>query len=62
MGGEEGATYSVIADIGTVSGVGMDFISGYAFLQRYYTVVSTRVRVCIYSRWLMTCLIPVRHN
>ncbi|KAL1745145.1 aspartic peptidase domain-containing protein [Schizophyllum fasciatum] len=38
IGGSEDAIYLVVADIGTPSGQGLDFINGYAFLERFYTV------------------------
>jgi hypothetical protein len=40
IGGEANATYAVVADIGQV-GAGIDFINGYTFLERYYTVYDT---------------------
>ncbi|KAL1747026.1 aspartic peptidase domain-containing protein [Schizophyllum fasciatum] len=38
IGGSDDAIYLVVADIGTQSGQGLDFINGYAFLERFYTV------------------------
>ncbi|KAG9312009.1 acid protease [Chiua virens] len=38
IGGSSDKIYLVIADIGSPSGSGLDFITGYAFLERYYTV------------------------
>jgi cathepsin E len=33
--------YLIVNDIGTPSGAGLDFISGYTFLERFYTVYDT---------------------
>ncbi|KAF8073954.1 acid protease [Lyophyllum atratum] len=41
IGGEEGKIYLITADMGTSSGAGLDFINGFAFLQRFYTVFDT---------------------
>ncbi|KAF5382440.1 hypothetical protein D9615_002711 [Tricholomella constricta] len=41
IGGEEDKIYLVIADLGVPSGAGLDFINGFAFLQRFYTVFDT---------------------
>ncbi|KAH7917667.1 acid protease [Leucogyrophana mollusca] len=41
IGGESGAIYLIVTDIGTKSGSGLDFINGYAFLERFYTVYDT---------------------
>jgi hypothetical protein len=41
IGGTEDGIYLVVADIGTPSGQGLDFINGYAFLERFYTVYDT---------------------
>jgi hypothetical protein len=41
VGGDADSTYSMVTDIGQVSGTGLDFINGYAFLERYYTVYDT---------------------
>ncbi|KAG2132311.1 aspartic proteinase [Suillus bovinus] len=41
LGGDSNAMYLVIADLGTTSGAGLDFINGYAFLERFYTVFDT---------------------
>ncbi|KAL1700655.1 aspartic peptidase domain-containing protein [Schizophyllum commune] len=38
IGGSDDAIYLIVADIGTPSGQGLDFINGYAFLERFYTV------------------------
>ena len=38
IGGKDDAIYLIVADIGTPSGQGLDFINGYAFLERFYTV------------------------
>ncbi|KIJ53321.1 hypothetical protein M422DRAFT_155323, partial [Sphaerobolus stellatus SS14] len=41
IGGEEGKTYLVFADIGYPSGQGLDFVNGFTFLQRFYSVYDT---------------------
>ncbi|VDC06882.1 unnamed protein product [Peniophora sp. CBMAI 1063] len=41
IGGSSGKYYLVVADIGTNSGEGLDFINGYTFLERFYTVYDT---------------------
>ncbi|TBU39183.1 acid protease [Dichomitus squalens] len=41
IGGEEGKIYLVVADLGSQSGQGLDFINGFAFLQRFYSVFDT---------------------
>ncbi|TFK88713.1 acid protease [Polyporus arcularius HHB13444] len=41
IGGEEGKIYLVTADLGSESGQGLDFINGFAFLQRFYSVYDT---------------------
>ncbi|KAG2109292.1 acid protease [Suillus discolor] len=41
IGGSSDEIYLVVADIGSDSGSGMDFINGYAFLQRHYSVFDT---------------------
>jgi len=38
IGGNPDQIYLVVSGLGTVSGEGLDFILGMAFLQRYYTV------------------------
>ncbi|KAI0767716.1 aspartic proteinase precursor [Fomes fomentarius] len=38
IGGEEDAVYSIVADLGSNSGEGLDFIDGFAFLERFYQV------------------------
>lgn len=48
VGGQANATYLVVGDVGQVSGSGLDFILGYAFLERFYSVYdSTDGRVGI---------------
>ncbi|KAG6898540.1 hypothetical protein C0993_006100, partial [Termitomyces sp. T159_Od127] len=37
IGGSNDSLYLIIADIGTPSGLGLDFINGYTFLERFYT-------------------------
>ncbi|THH33217.1 hypothetical protein EUX98_g954 [Antrodiella citrinella] len=41
IGGEEGKIYLVTSDLGSPSGQGLDFINGFAFLQRFYSVFDT---------------------
>ncbi|GLB38639.1 putative eukaryotic aspartyl protease [Lyophyllum shimeji] len=41
IGGEEGKIYLIVADLGSPSGAGLDFINGFAFLQRFYTMYDT---------------------
>ncbi|TFL03666.1 acid protease [Pterulicium gracile] len=44
IGGTNDKVYLVIADIGDVTGTGLDFINGMGFLQRFYTVYDTQKR------------------
>ncbi|KAI0087775.1 acid protease [Irpex rosettiformis] len=41
IGGEEGKIYLVVSDLGSPSGEGLDFINGFTFLQRFYSVYDT---------------------
>ncbi|KAF8448674.1 family A1 protease [Boletus edulis BED1] len=41
IGGSSGSIYLVVSDIGSPSGSGLDFIDGYTFLERYYSVFDT---------------------
>ncbi|KAF9228380.1 acid protease [Gyrodon lividus] len=41
IGGSASSIYLVVGDIGTPSGYGLDFINGYTFLERYYSVFDT---------------------
>ncbi|KAG6837334.1 hypothetical protein H0H93_011429 [Arthromyces matolae] len=41
IGGSASNIYLVVADIGSNTGSGLDFINGYAFLERFYTVFDT---------------------
>ncbi|EMD39767.1 hypothetical protein CERSUDRAFT_71628 [Gelatoporia subvermispora B] len=41
IGGEEGKIYLVASDLGSPSGQGLDFINGFAWLQRFYSVFDT---------------------
>ncbi|EIW77122.1 acid protease [Coniophora puteana RWD-64-598 SS2] len=41
IGGDANSIYLIVADIGTESGQGLDFIDGYSFLERYYSVYDT---------------------
>ncbi|KAK0481538.1 aspartic peptidase A1 [Armillaria novae-zelandiae] len=38
IGGSSSAIYLIVNDIGTNSGEGLDFINGYTFLERFYTI------------------------
>ena len=38
IGGTSGDIYLVVNDIGSDSGEGLDFINGYAFLERFYSI------------------------
>ncbi|KAG9307905.1 aspartic peptidase domain-containing protein [Chiua virens] len=41
IGGSSSGIYLIISDIGTPSGSGINFINGYTFLERYYSVFDT---------------------
>lgn len=41
IGGKEGSIYLIVCDLGAPSGKGLDFINGYVFIQRFYTVLDT---------------------
>lgn len=41
IGGTSGDIYLVVSDLGSNSGQGLDFINGYAFLERFYSVFDT---------------------
>jgi len=41
IGGVAGTIYLVTADLGSNSGEGLDFINGFAFLERFYSVFDT---------------------
>jgi len=41
LGGEAGKIYLITADLGSNIGQGLDFINGFAFLQRFYSVYDT---------------------
>ncbi|KAK0246439.1 aspartic peptidase A1 [Armillaria nabsnona] len=41
IGGSSSAIYLIVNDIGTNSGEGLDFINGYTFLERFYTIYDT---------------------
>ncbi|TFY78615.1 hypothetical protein EWM64_g5399 [Hericium alpestre] len=41
LGGDEGTIYLVVSDLGSPSGQGLDFINGFTFLQRFYSVYDT---------------------
>ncbi|KAG1763714.1 acid protease [Suillus occidentalis] len=41
IGGDSDHIYLVITDLGSKSGSGLDFVNGYSFLQRFYSVYDT---------------------
>jgi cathepsin E len=41
IGGTSGSIYLIVGDIGSPSGSGLDFINGYSFLERFYSVFDT---------------------
>ena len=41
IGGTSSKIYLVVADLGSPSGEGLDFINGYTFLERFYSVFDT---------------------
>ncbi|KDQ62683.1 hypothetical protein JAAARDRAFT_121181 [Jaapia argillacea MUCL 33604] len=41
MGGQPNQIYSIVSDLGSQSGSGLDFINGFAFLQRFYSAFDT---------------------
>ncbi|KAG1748362.1 acid protease [Suillus paluster] len=41
IGGNSSSIYLIVTDIGSNSGSGLDFINGYSFLQRFYSVFDT---------------------
>ncbi|KAF8345438.1 aspartic peptidase A1 [Amanita rubescens] len=41
LGGIPGVIYLVVADIGGPTGLGLDFVNGYSFLERFYTAYDT---------------------
>ena len=41
IGGDPNSIYLIVADIGTTSGQGLDFINGFTFLERFYSVFDT---------------------
>ncbi|CAK5284004.1 unnamed protein product [Mycena citricolor] len=41
LGGQDGQIYLITADLGSNSGSGLDFIDGFGFLQRFYSIFST---------------------
>jgi hypothetical protein len=41
LGGEQGKIYLVTSDLGSQSGSGLDFINGFVWLQRFYSVFDT---------------------
>jgi hypothetical protein len=45
IGGVAANIYLIVADLGTSSGQGMDFINGMAFLQRFYSAYDSTSRM-----------------
>ncbi len=41
IGGTTSNVYLIVADLGTNSGSGLDFINGMSFLERFYSVYDT---------------------
>lgn len=41
IGGNTNSVYLIVGDIGTPSGEGFDFVNGYAFLERFYSVFNS---------------------
>jgi cathepsin E len=41
IGGTSGSFYLIVGNLGTSTGQGLDFINGYAFLERFYSVYDT---------------------
>ncbi|KAF7299716.1 Acid protease [Mycena chlorophos] len=41
LGGDDGSIYLITSDLGSSLGQGLDFIDGFGFLQRFYTVFDT---------------------
>lgn len=41
IGGSTGNIYLIVGNLGSPSGEGLDFINGYAWLERFYTVFDT---------------------
>ncbi|TFK35979.1 aspartic protease [Crucibulum laeve] len=41
IGGTAGSIYLIVADLGSPSGEGFDFVDGFAFLERFYSVFDT---------------------
>lgn len=41
IGGSSSSIYLIVADLGSNSGEGLDFINGYTFLERYYSAFDT---------------------
>ena len=41
IGGTSGSIYLIVNDLGTPSGQGLDFINGFTFLERFYSVYDT---------------------
>ena len=41
IGGNANSIYLIVADIGTPSGEGLDFINGFTFMERFYTVYNS---------------------
>jgi hypothetical protein len=41
IGGSSSSVYLIVGDLGSPTGEGLDFVNGYAFLERFYSVFDT---------------------
>ena len=41
IGGTSNGIYLIVNDMGSISGAGLDFVNGYTFLERFYSVFDT---------------------
>ncbi|KIM81522.1 hypothetical protein PILCRDRAFT_8583 [Piloderma croceum F 1598] len=41
IGGQDGSIFLIVSDLGEAPGTGFDFVDGFAFLQRFYSVFDT---------------------
>lgn len=44
IGGNTNSVYLIVNDVGSNTGSGLDFINGFAFLERFYSVFDTANR------------------
>ena len=58
IGGVSGRIYLVIGDLGTPSGQGLDFIDGFAFLERFYAVFDTTTKTVGFATTPFTTATP----